>query len=162
MKALTLHEPWAALIRAGYKEVETREWYTGYRGPLAIHSAKRKPDSLSLSQITFALASKGCLPPWYPDWHANGAEQTRRYADPVFHCGCVLALCELVACIPAALVHVTAHKLKPGFEPKHGWELERQFGNYIEGRWTWILRNVKPVDPPVPAIGQRKLWDWQP
>lgn len=44
MKALTLHQPWASLIALGVKTVETRSWSTAYRGPLAIHAAKRKPD----------------------------------------------------------------------------------------------------------------------
>lgn len=38
MKALTLHQPWATLVALGIKTVETRSWYTPYRGPLAIHA----------------------------------------------------------------------------------------------------------------------------
>lgn len=42
MKVLSLMEPWATLIRAGQKRVETRSWKTAYRGELYIHaSAKR-------------------------------------------------------------------------------------------------------------------------
>jgi hypothetical protein len=43
MKALTLTQPWASLIALGLKTVETRSWYTSYRGPLAIHAAKGFP-----------------------------------------------------------------------------------------------------------------------
>lgn len=38
MKALTVKQPWASLIIAGYKPVENRIWYTHHRGPLAIHA----------------------------------------------------------------------------------------------------------------------------
>ena len=41
MKALSLWQPWASLIAAGVKKVETRHWPTAYRGPIAIHAAKR-------------------------------------------------------------------------------------------------------------------------
>jgi activating signal cointegrator 1 len=43
MKALTLTQPWASLVAIGAKRIETRSWYTAYRGPLAIHAAKGFP-----------------------------------------------------------------------------------------------------------------------
>jgi len=143
MKAITLYEPWAALVAAGWKEVETRDWYTGYRGPLAIHSSVHPPDKTEISRLTFLLGGKG-------------------YELPAFHMGCVLAVCRLAACVPAALVEDAAKKLKPEFSPRRGWDVEREMGNYDRGRWAWILRDVRPLDPPVYARGQRKLWDWTP
>lgn len=41
MKALSLHQPWASAIALGLKHLETRSWATSYRGPLAIHAARR-------------------------------------------------------------------------------------------------------------------------
>jgi hypothetical protein len=41
MKALTVKQPWASLILAGYKDVENRSRPTKHRGPLAIHVSKR-------------------------------------------------------------------------------------------------------------------------
>lgn len=43
MKVLTLHQPWATLIAAGIKTIETRSWSTRYRGPLAIHAGLANP-----------------------------------------------------------------------------------------------------------------------
>lgn len=43
MKALSLTQPWATLVAIGAKRLETRSWSTTYRGPLAIHAAKRFP-----------------------------------------------------------------------------------------------------------------------
>ena len=40
MKAITLWQPWASMVAAGEKTVETRTWRTSYRGRLAIHAAK--------------------------------------------------------------------------------------------------------------------------
>ena len=42
MKALSLWQPHALAIALGLKPFETREWATGYRGPLAIHASLRK------------------------------------------------------------------------------------------------------------------------
>lgn len=40
MKALSLKQPWANMIAAGEKTIETRRWPTDYRGPLLIVSSK--------------------------------------------------------------------------------------------------------------------------
>lgn len=41
MKAISLWQPWASAIALGHKRIETRGWSTRYRGPLAIHAAKK-------------------------------------------------------------------------------------------------------------------------
>lgn len=41
MKAISLWQPWASAIVLGMKRIETRHWLTRYRGPIAIHAAKR-------------------------------------------------------------------------------------------------------------------------
>lgn len=38
MRALSIWQPWASLIRDGRKTIETRSWEMLYRGPLAIHA----------------------------------------------------------------------------------------------------------------------------
>ena len=40
MKVLSIRQPWAYLIVAGYKDIENRKWYTNHRGPLLIHASK--------------------------------------------------------------------------------------------------------------------------
>lgn len=42
MKALTICQPYAALIVIGEKLVENREWPTNYRGRLLIHAGKSR------------------------------------------------------------------------------------------------------------------------
>ena len=44
MKAITVRQPWASLIAAGVKTIETRSWRTDYRGPIAIHAGRHRPD----------------------------------------------------------------------------------------------------------------------
>lgn len=40
MKALSIRQPWAWLIVNGYKDIENRDWWTGFRGPILIHAGK--------------------------------------------------------------------------------------------------------------------------
>lgn len=47
MKALTIRQPWAALIVAGFKDIENRTWTTKYRGPLLIHVSSTEWSELS-------------------------------------------------------------------------------------------------------------------
>jgi len=41
--ALSIKQPWAALLASARKSIEIRKWTTRYRGPLLIHAA-RVPD----------------------------------------------------------------------------------------------------------------------
>ena len=41
MKAITIWQPWGSAIAIEAKGYETRGWATSYRGPIAIHAAKR-------------------------------------------------------------------------------------------------------------------------
>ena len=41
VKAISLYQPWASYIANGHKTIETRSWYTSYRGDLVICSSKR-------------------------------------------------------------------------------------------------------------------------
>lgn len=40
MKALSIRQPWAWLIVNGHKDIENRDWWTGFRGPVLIHASK--------------------------------------------------------------------------------------------------------------------------
>ena len=40
MKVITIKQPWASLIAAGYKTYEFRSWKTKYRGDILIHAGK--------------------------------------------------------------------------------------------------------------------------
>ena len=54
MKALVIRQPWAALIVAGYKDIENRSWPTRHRGPLLIQSSQRTPPRELEEGIEFA------------------------------------------------------------------------------------------------------------
>lgn len=62
-KALTIQQPWAALIMKGVKQIELRTWSTKYRGILYIHAAKVKNpiDPSLLKKIDSDPLNYGCV-----------------------------------------------------------------------------------------------------
>jgi len=59
VKALSIRQPWAWLIVAGYKTVENRTWATSHRGPLLIHASRNlafDPATMTRFRQTMAKA----------------------------------------------------------------------------------------------------------
>jgi hypothetical protein len=137
VKALTLTQPWAAAVAAGVKHVETRSWSTNYRGPLAIHAAK----GMTAGDLAFAHHLRGLelLPE---------ATVIALAARPDLSRGVVIARCVLVDVVPVRLVVALTTE-------------ERLLGDYSPGRYAWILEDIEPIDPPVPARGRLGLWTWE-
>lgn len=151
MKALTLTQPWASLVALGEKQVETRSWETGYRGPIAIHAAKG---------LAGPVCNEDGLRRWVdaePFAEALGrhgvtvAEQLPRAA--------VVATARLVACLPVDELGTRMRMLPAG--TLAGWragEHERAFGDYSPGRFAWILADIMHVAAPIECRGAQGLW----
>lgn len=137
MKALTLTEPWASLMRIGEKNIETRSWATAYRGPLAIHAAKSMPP----------YAKQFCDDPLvFSAFHRH--EERSDWKS--FHLGYVICVRNLIDIIPVDKVWQTI-----SFE-------EFRFGDYTSGRFAWIFdESVKLITPPVPVRGMLSVWEWK-
>lgn len=162
MKAVTLYQPWATLVAIGAKKIETRSWFTRYRGPLAIHAGKDK--RFIDHRSPYYLCNEQ---PFYNILMEHAALVAQRYISPLeisehlMPRGAIIAICELADCrqIP-----------KPGYHTLDGSSLwvppnqdtnEFHFGDYTPGRWAWILNNVQALPDPVPARGSLGLWEWQ-
>ena len=35
-------------------------------------------------------------------------------------------------------------------------------GGYRPSRSAWVLADIGPITPPIPAIGKQRLWQWNP
>jgi hypothetical protein len=143
VKALTLTQPWATLLAIGANVIETRDWPTKYRGPLAIHAAKGFPrDARALCRtqpFRGALAAAG---------YASADE---------LPCGAVVALASLeslLVCGPTTSREIRARS-KRGELPAH----EAEFGDFSDGRYGFVLGDVRRVEPPVPARGMLGFWE---
>jgi len=58
--ALSVKQPWASLIAGGRKTIETRKWYTSYRGPLVICSSKSPADQGPAGVTMCVVTLGGC------------------------------------------------------------------------------------------------------
>lgn len=140
MKALTLWEPWASLVAREHKRVETRIWSTKYRGPLAIHAAKVLPPEW-LGASRHSPEFQGYVARTMPEYFGRGAK-----AMPL---GCVLCVVNLVSIEETAVV-------RDGLS-----EQELTFGNYEDGRYAWFFEMIEVFETPIPAKGNRLLWNWE-
>ena len=141
MKAISLWQPWATAIALGLKKIETRSWATNVRGRIAIHAALRatrdERDSLKLILLNSRPAREGFAAAGVTDF-----DELPR--------GAIVATCELADCVPVEVAG--ARGLVP-FD-------EFVWGNFTEGRFAWILRDVRPLTTPVPFTGRQGFFDW--
>ena len=153
MKAITLWQPWASLIACGAKKYETRSWATRYRGPIAIHAAKRDPVNLPYH---IQVEINPILLEHYSLW-----KDLPR--------GAVVATAELVQCwemtdIGRVVDGSTAAHIVGGI---YGGKAdiisgkEILFGDWRPGRFAWELANVQMLPEPMPAKGRQGLWNWE-
>jgi len=139
MKAVTIWQPWTSLMARGIKKAETRGWRTNYRGEIALHAAKRSPESLAgISTELFMRLSKQfrdlkCLP-----------------------VGEVVAIGLLVDC-----VRVGSHHWEENIKDRMGPD-EFELGDLSDGRYAWLMENVIELAVPIRAKGQQGLWNWEP
>lgn len=141
MRALSLHQPWATLILLGVKTYETRDWATSWRGPLAIHAAKRWTRSSIDSTRDLCAEALAYDPPY---------ELRRRlealYGEPA-NCplGCALGVVDLVA------IHET-NQWQPG-------KFQAEFGDFGPNRYAWKLANPRLLVAPLAFKGQQGIFD---
>lgn len=140
MKALTIWQPHASMLAIGLRRIETRSWSTRYRGPLLIHAAKRWDSGRAIECAKAIDASRSYR-------HALTIGQAA-IADLSFgeSLGCVLAIANLVDCIPIP-------------EPT-GTELDKMFGGFGAGRFGWVLEDTLVVHP-TPMTGAQGLWEYK-
>lgn len=182
MKALTIHQPWASLIAAGVKTIETRSWSTRHRGPLAIHAGKARPECTQWEDGPFDDIGPHQFGGWVNDdghlvedpWWLSLAPMHREYIRMPL--GAVTAVANLVDVVPmiegadeppetGGFVYVDPdfiqlHADRDDSAPEY-LEVERDLGNYRSGDFAWILAESLPLGDPVPAKGRQGLWEWE-
>lgn len=162
MKAITIWQPWASLIAIGAKGFETRGWFTGYRGPIAIHAAKKDvreimrglpsdvqremfnclyrhfgigDGALKRMPTGAIIATARLVNVWYIGLGRDGPEGIRQEKDKGL-------------CMKEPHLFPTAQ--------------ERHFGDWTPGRYAWEFADVRPLLKPVPISGKQGLWDFYP
>ncbi len=130
MKVLSLTEPGATLIKEKKKLIETRSWKTNYRGELYIH---------------------GSNAPFFKLWK-DDEEVLKLIKNIPLSYGKIICKCKLVDCIYMTKEYVEEMK-------KRNYQ-EYICGLYEEGRYAWILEDIKPLKTPIDAKGQLNIWNY--
>lgn len=136
---LSLWEPWASLIVAGFKRHETRHWPTKVRGRIAIHATQRveRVDGQLAELCEFAFDA--------------GWQKTRP-------AGCVVAIANLTGCYAADHLAEGRPPLLPPI-----FECDYLAGNYADGRFGFRLEDVRALAQPLPLKSrQTPFWLWTP
>lgn len=150
MKCLSLWQPWATLIVIGAKRIETRHWETSHRGPLLIHAAKKW--TRELKDMCFDEPFSSAIAKNRPN--RGGAFFLGDILDELLPRGCILGVCDLVKCWPTEDLHVVTHAGQPALTP-----MEREFGDYSDGRFGWLLSNIRRFPVPIPFKGHQQIFN---
>ncbi len=152
MKVLSMWQPWATLVALGAKKIETRSWRTDYRGPIAIHAAKKW--DASLADICRRSPHKEALAA-YLAWFDSKNDIRggyRRLPDYGLPFGMIVAVADLSDCLE------TLSLFRPGFDRAPNC-IEMAFGDYSADRYAWMLKNIRRLREPLPWAGSRGLRD---
>lgn len=152
MKAISLWQPWASLVATGSKRFETRSWYTNYRGPLLICSAKA---GLSQSDIIAKVNTwevQAGLAPLVGDpldltGFLTGDFHYCGISYSILPLGKAIAIVELLDCI-------STDRLTLG---QIGTDLP--FGDFSTGRYAWKLAHLFRIANPFPVRGCQGLFE---
>lgn len=147
MKAISLWEPWASLIRTGAKTIETRSWYTDYRGRLLICAAKQGLPKAELLRYLSSCYFQGALAPLIGKPLVLDGSCWPGVYPRHLNFGRAVAIVELWDCIPVeklTLENIGANK---------------HFGDFTPGRYAWILNPLFYAFPPFPVKGHQGFFD---
>lgn len=140
MRCLSLWQPWASVIfekdhlGIAAKPDETRSWWTGILGPLAIHASKRKMTHDEASYFQPMLSVFGL----------------RWYDLPL---GAIIGTVEIVGCTP------TQHVARYRSQAQLMWGDYRQFGDDGKQRYAIEFRNAVRFTHPIPWKGSQKFFE---
>ena len=126
MRALSLWQPHSQAIMLGLKIYETRGWPTDYRGPLAIHAAKKPFRHQDYPREYYQEVAQR--------FHENGVKFPLYALDY----GKVLCVVDLVDCVPTA-------KLRGRIGRYEFWGDFRDKGDDGKDRYAFKLENVRVI-----------------
>jgi len=136
IKGLSIRQPYATMIAARLKARETRDWATSHRGIVVIHAAKAwgREERDDLEHMMDFEPVQALFEPML----ANGGK------PPL---GVLLCRAQLVRCERAEDIR---DRLSP---------LERAAGGYADGRFAFLMEDVRPLPKPIPLKGQLGFFD---
>jgi len=142
IKAISLWEPWASLIRTGAKTYETRSWPTKYRGPLLICAANKGLTQSNMVKLLRTRDFQDALP-----FLGEISHLPFRCVLERFYFGKAVALVELQYCVKTE--HI-CDAVK---------EREQYFGDFSSGRYAWSLKIINNTFEPFSIRGRQGFFN---
>lgn len=136
LPALTLWQPWATFVVAGFKPIETRTHgrYRSLEGKrIAIHSALRKPKKAELDARF--------------DWLKDHGRD-----DILEECGWFMDIYPRGYILGTALVDEVRF-MTPDDE-------DGALCDYYPGAWAYVLNDARRFAEPIPCKGEQGIWHW--
>ena len=129
VRCVSLWQPWASLIAVGIKSVETRSW----PAPATILGCRIAIHAAKTNKGMWLAAQdkelwKVCL-------------EALTFDERGFLPSGVIVATALVE------VSIPTERLKPDI-----------FGNFSQGRFGWMLADIRPLDTPIPAKGAQGIF----
>ena len=142
MKDLVLYQHWASLMATGAKTIETRAWFTSYRGDLAICAGR-----------TWDIVCSNCLGDLpiqqaLREMNTGGGRVGVEKRHLPF--GKVLCVVQLDDVLPTETAKQRWRAL---------YEEQQYFGDFTDGRFAWFTENLRPLREPVPVTGRQGLFE---
>jgi len=151
--ALTIWPPFAALMAAGIKTLETRRRSTNFRGEFYIHAAKAMPPTV------------------YVDYYI-GREYFREIVNEFLHIerDRVLSRLDFIHAWPSGVIvgkgiitdSGRSNRFKIDFETDGRlveWERESALGDHGAGSWAWSVKDAERIPQSAPIKGvQNPFW----
>lgn len=137
MRALSLKQPFAALIVAGVQRYEARSWSTPYRGRIAIHASSKRTEG------------------WILEEWDNVEDVAAAYAQMGWIDKADLASLPRSAVIGTVSI-VEIHIVKDVWERLTDAD-KALVGNPFEDDYLWELQDAVAIEP-VPINGKLNLW----
>ena len=175
MKAISLWQPWASLIACGAKPFETRSWAPPREligTTIAIHAAKKidKGAAEFATELMYGQHQPGgfeLADSLDASFEGTPDELMGIFGMATMPIGCIVCTARLDAAfqlgelaegtaVAAARVvnRFTSRQMPWCFTVRYD-----DFGDYAPGRWAWLLRDVKALTPPPPALGRQGFFD---
>ena len=146
MRAISLWQPWATLM-CGPKTVETRGRQTGVRGEVAVCAARSVDGLDALTEPELAAAAAKVL--GFTSCMTDGGFAWAFRLAGVLPFGKVVCVVDLFGC----------EETNAPMRLRHAAELA--FGDYSDGRYGWLTRNMRRLADPVPVVGHQGFF-WLP
>jgi hypothetical protein len=157
MKALSLWQPHAAAIALELKPYETRDWPTSYRGPLAIHAAKREWNDIddwhAEASARLMARCSDLIEHLCPKIELEHGRRARNYLhERVLVFGAVVCVADLVDCVPT-------RELRGNIPPAHEFWGDFRDGETGKGRYAFKLENVRTLPQPIAWRGMQGFFE---